>query len=514
MCRHFHLIVTVTFLLSGIVISCQKPSEFPTQPELDYEQLTENSVREFLKFAKTPRPGFHLDKAREYLKDFAEENGWQWVRDSYGNCWFDVPATKGYENYPNFILQGHMDMVCDAAPGVMLDFRKDVGTPHREGNLIWGEHMNLGADNGIGIGMILAIVTSDVGHGPLRCLFTADEEVGMYGASSLEPGTLNSKYLISLDGEQKGMLYRGCAGSITVHFSSSFVSADVRDGLSKVTVKISGLKGGHSGREIQNHRLSASVVTIKILDRLSELFGARVMNINCGSVDNGIAANTELSVAVKSSDSQAALSQIQEIIDAFAEEYPEETIERKLDISDIGFWEHVCLSSETETIIHILKELKYGVLEKDGDHVTKSSNIAPILLKDGSLIANSMMRSDYNEWLVQQMAYYLSIGDESEVTCDIKSGNPAWYSPTIYPMVAMLKGFYAEALGHNIVDYRSQGGVEPSYFCQLRPDLQVTCFGPEINNAHTSKETLHVEDVPAVLKATVLTLQHINELGE
>ena len=512
--RHFALIPTVAFLLLGIVISCQKTTEFPTHSEVDYEQLTENSVKEFLNFAKAPRPGYHLDKARDFIKAFAEKNGWQWNRDAYGNCWFDVPATKGYEDYPNFILQGHMDMVCDAAPGETLDFQKDVGTPHREGNLIWGEHMNLGVDNGIGIGMILAIVTSDVGHGPLRCLFTADEEVGMFGASSMESSTLNSKYLISLDGEQKGRLYKGCAGSITVHFSSSFVSEDVSDGLSKVTVSISGLKGGHSGLEINKHRLSASVMTIRILDRLSELFGARVININCGSVDNGIATNTELSVAVKSSDSQAALTQIQEIIDAFAKEYPEETIERKLDISDIRSWEHVCLLSETETVLHILKELKYGALETEGDHVTKSSNISPILLKDGKFFANSMMRSDYNEWLAEQMAYYLAIGDDAKVTCDIKSGNPAWYCPTLYPMVAMLKGFYAEALGHDIEDFRSQGGVEPSYFCMLRPDLQVTCFGPGINNAHTSKETLHVEDVPAVLKATVQTLQHINELGE
>ena len=512
--KRLFFLITVAVFATAFLTGCQKDPVLPPHQEPDYEQLTENSVKEFLEFAKTPRPNYHLDKARAYLKAFAEKNGWQWQRDAYGNCWFDVPATKGYENYPNFILQGHMDMVCDAAPGEKLDFQKDVGTPRREENLVWGEHMNLGADNGIGIGMILAIVTSDVGHGPLRCLFTADEEVGMYGAANLEAGTLNSKYLISLDGEQKGRLYRGCAGSITVNLTSSFVSEDVRDSLSKVTVRISGLKGGHSGREIQNHRLSASVMTIKILDRLAGLFDVRVVNINCGTVDNGIAANTELSVAVKSSDSQAALSQIQEIIDAFAEEYPEETIKRELDISDIGFWEHMCQSSETETILHILKELKYGALEMEGDHVTKSSNISPISLEGGKFFANSMMRSDYNEWLIQQTAYYLSIGDNLKMTCDITSGNPAWYCQTKYPMVAMLKGFYAEALGHDIEDYRSQGGVEPSYFCMLRPDLQVTCFGPEIDNAHTSKETLHVEDVPAVLKTTVRTLQHINELGD
>lgn len=514
MSRHLLLLLTATFSILGTVISCQKDPVVPPHEEADYDQLTENSVKEFIEFAKIPRPGFHLDNARAYLKDFAEKNGWQWNRDTYGSCWFDVPATKGYENYPNFILQGHMDMVCDAAPGEKLDFLKDVGTPHREGNLIWGEHMNLGADNGIGIGMILAIVTSDIGHGPLRCLFTADEEVGMYGAASLEEGTLNSKYLISLDGEQKGQLYRGCAGAITVMFSNKFESADVKDGFSKVNVKISGLKGGHSGREIQNHRLSASVVTIKILDRLFELYGALVMDINCGSVTNGIANNAELSVAVKSTDSQDALSQIQEMIDAFAKDYPEEKIERTVDVSNIGAVDYVCSPSDMETILYVLKELKYGVIETEGNHVTKSSNIAPISLKSGEFSVSSMMRSDYNEWLLQQTDYYLTLGEFLKVNADVTSGNPAWYCPTIYPMVAMLKGLYANALGQDIEDYRSQGGVEPSYFCVLRPDLQVTCFGPEINNAHTSKETLHVEDVPAVLKATVQTLQHINELGE
>ena len=514
MCKRFTLIFSVVVFLLGTVVSCEKQTVNPPQSEPDYDQLTENAVKEFLGFARTPRPGFHLDKAREYIKAFAQKNGWQWNRDTYGNCWFDVPATKGYEKYPNFILQGHMDMVCDAAPGEKLDFLKDVGTPHREGNLIWGERMNLGADNGIGVGMMLAIVTSDIGHGPVRCLFTADEEVGMHGAANLEVSTINSKYLVSLDGEQKGQLYRGCAGAITLQVSDKIENDGAKDGLSKVTIGISGLKGGHSGRDIQDHRLSASVMTIKILDKLYEMFGARVMNINCGAVHNGIANNTEFSVAVKSSDTQAVLSQIQEIIDAFAVEYPKEKIERNLAAGEIGPEDYVCPSSGMEKILNVLKKLKYGVIEIEGNHVTKSSNISPISLKDGEFSVKSLMRSDFNEWMLEQADYYLALGDSLKVKADVASGNPAWYSPTIYPMVAMLKGFYAEALGHNIVDYRSQGGVEPSYFCQLRPDLQVTCFGPEINNAHTSKETLHVEDVPAVLKATVLTLQHINELGE
>lgn len=514
MCRRLSFILTAAFFLLGIAVSCEKQPVNPPHHDVDYDQLTENSVKEFLEFAKTPRPGFHLDGARSYLKSFAEKNGWQWNRDEYGNCWFDVPATKGYEQFPNFILQGHMDMVCDAAPGEKLDFLKDVGTPHREGNLIWGEHMNLGADNGIGIGMMLAFVTSDIGHGPVRCLFTADEEVGMYGAASLDASTINSKYLVSLDGEQKGQLYRGCAGSITAQVSHKFESEGAKDGFSKLTVKISGLKGGHSGREIQNHRLSASVMTIKILNRLFELYGALAMEINCGSVSNGIANATEISVAVKSSDSQAALSQIQGIIDDFAKEYPEEKIEQTLDVSDIVPGDYVCPSSGMETILNVLKELKYGVIEIEGNHVTKSSNIAPVSLKGGEFTVSSMMRSDYNEWLLEQIDFYLALGESLKVNSDVTSGNPAWYSPTIYPMVAMLKGFYREALGHDIEDYKSQGGVEPSYFCQLRPDLQVTCFGPEINNAHTSKETLHIEAVPPVLKAIVQTLQHINELGE
>lgn len=364
------------------------------------------------------------------------------------------------------ILQSHMDMVCASVEGETHDFLKEVGTPLREGNCIRGQHINIGADDGIGVGMILAIAKSNVAHGPLRCLFTADEEPGLFGAANLDPSTLNARYLLSLDEETSGYVDVGSAG----------------------------------------------VMMTDMLGSLVDSFEINVISVNSGDVFNAILNSGELSFAVNSSDTTAAMDILQAAVVSFTKEYPEETIKFGVSCTELSSDDRLCTFDDTKRIHQLLDGLKYGPIEVNGSHVTKSSNIAPVNLNNGDFYAASLMRSDYNEWLDEQVAYYIPFADNLGINGSIYTQVPAWHSANIPPMVKMLEQYYSEAVGGNIVEFQSQAFLEPSYFTMIRPDIETTCIGPQIDEAHTIRETLHTDTLIPVLKATIQTIQHINKL--
>lgn len=482
-----------------------------TEQDIDYNQLTEQAIQHFIDFAKTPRPGFHLDKARAYLKDFADARGLKWDRDEYGNCWFDVPATEGYESYPKLILQGHMDMICDVAEGETMDVNTQVGTPHREGNKIWGDHMNLGVDNGIGVAMALSIVDSKLGHGPLRCLFTADEDCGMFGAEKLGPEAIDCNYLISLDAEQVGGLYISCLGAISNRITSQLSRASSVDGFSRVKVSISGLKGGHSGWNINNHRLNACDMIRSMLVRISATHEVSLISINAGTADNAIANAAEMTLAVKADEAQDVEVKMLAIIGEYEKEYAEETIHYIIETSDVADSDYVCASAATAQVLGVLTKLIYGPIEIDNTgYVSKSSNIAPLKLNNGDFNVLNMMRSNSNDWLDEQKNIYASLAQQHGMFYAVDSYSPAWSDSKGNPMANMLKGYYEKAMGQPVEEIRSAGSVELAYFTLQHPGLQTTCIGPTIKEAHSIRETLYLNTLRPVLQTVVNTMQHIN----
>lgn len=508
----------ILMAMAMVFASCSGDNgDVPPEPELlvDFEQMKESAVQEFINYAKVPRPGYHLDKARAYLKSVADANGWRWERDEYGSCWIDVPATMGYEHFPNVILQGHMDMVCAVAEGETHDIYNEVGTPVRVGNLLRGEHINLGADNGIGVGMMLAIIKSEAGHGPIRCLFTADEDQGLDGAANLDASTINADFLISLDGECYGQVYRSSAGGATSYISEEFDRASTIEGQQKMIVNIMGLRGGHSGININDHRLSGAVMTIDIIKTIGASHDVSLICFNSGTADNAIPTNAHLEMAINTAEAETVKSEIQTVIDAFATEYPEEKVSSEIKVSDIDPDDYVCERTATSTLIELFKGLSYGAFEFsniDPNHVVKSCNISPLLLDKGAFGVTLMYRSDYMNWIEEQEDYYANLAAGLGLNHDLLLSYPAWFSETEYPMVKMLKGYYSEAIGTTVTDYMTQGGIEAGYFIRLNPNLQITCFGPQIDNAHTINETLHIDHVKSVLYATVKTIQSLDKL--
>ena len=223
------------------------------------------------------------------LLSVGKRNNLETLRDEFGNVLIRKPATPGKENLTPVVLQGHLDMVAEKNNDVKHDFDKDPIIPFVDGDWVKATGTTLGSDNGIGVAAALAVFESkDVEHGPLEAIFTLDEETGLFGAQALKPGFLKSSILVNLDSEEDGTLYIGCAGGQNTVVKIKYNQKDIPDNTSAIELKVTGLKGGHSGLDINTGRGNAIKLIARLLHELNYKFGIRLVSINGGSKHNAI----------------------------------------------------------------------------------------------------------------------------------------------------------------------------------------------------------------------------------
>lgn len=209
---------------------------------------------QFAKINQIPRPSKHEEKMIEYLKEFGESHNLETVVDKTGNVIISKPATAGLENRETIILQSHMDMVCDKLVDVEFDFHKDAIQTYIDGEWMKSKGTTLGADDGIGCAIELAILDrNDIEHGPIECVFTRDEETGLTGAHGMEAGFMTGKMLINLDSEDEGLIFVSCAGGQTTHATFDFKREAAPEGYFFLQLALKGLNGGHSGDDIDKN---------------------------------------------------------------------------------------------------------------------------------------------------------------------------------------------------------------------------------------------------------------------
>ena len=223
----------------------------------------------FYKITRVPRPSKHEEKIREYLLNWGKEHNFETFADKTGNVIIRIPATAGYENRKGVVLQGHMDMVPQKNADKVHDFLNDPIETRVEGDWLKACGTTLGADNGLGVALALAIAESDdIPHGPLEILVTYDEETGMTGAQLLEPGILKGEILLNLDSETEGELYVGCAGGVDASVSGTYDTKARPEGYHPFKFSVKGCQGGHSGMDIILYRANASKIASRILLKL------------------------------------------------------------------------------------------------------------------------------------------------------------------------------------------------------------------------------------------------------
>ncbi len=512
------LMLAAVATMSLMMASCSNDDPEPDKPDTPtdetFEDLKQSSISEFLEFAKNPRLGFHLDKAKAYLKSWAEKHGYPFNSDAFDNVWIDVPANnEAMANYPKVILQGHTDMICASKAGESYDYTTEVGEPYYDGDLLKGRKINLGSDDGIGVGIALAIATSDVAHGPLRLLFTANEDYDMSGAINLDPSVLDANYMINIDEEEAGKISVGCLGSYSLEFAKNYTTASTSSDAKVLAVNITGLRGGHSGVMIGEHRLSATTVTADIVKEVITPAGGNIVTINCGHAINAIAIESFVEFVVASDKIDECKAAIDGIMAGYIAEYPDETefgydvVERALTGTDVP-----CAEQLNTDLNAYFATATQGVIEKEGDLPSKSNNIGVVLLHDGSLWIDDMFRSYSAEWIVSEKDRLLSEGEKIGFDGQVTGYVPTWDTPGVSPLKDMVYKYYKDANPNAFTD-KAKGGLECAYFVLKNPELYAVSVGPQLDGAHTIDEAVHVSTITPLLKAIVNTLQHIDELG-
>lgn len=451
----------------------------------------------FEQISNIPRQSGNEKLISDYLVDFAIKNNLEYKRDAVNNVLIKKNASVGYENAPSIILQGHMDMVCVKTDESKHDFSKDPIELIVDNDILKAKDTSLGADDGIGVAIALAILESkDIAHPEIEALFTIDEENTMSGAKKFDLSQLKSKILFNLDGEEENIFVVGSGGIVDLD-----IVYDVE--LNKNTnpayeIKIEGLFGGHSAIEISNERANAIVLMARILFKLKNKINFSLAKICVGQRTNVIPYSGTATITFNENDFETAKTTIEDITNDFKNEYktadPNLSVEFKK--SDEKF-DLVLADKFLKDLISSIFIIPNGVinrnLELDGATET-SNNIGTLRFENKKIIIGNKIRSSMDsriKFVVAQLEYVAKMFGAS---IENLTTFPTWdYNPNS-KLVNFCKKVYEQTYGTSPKIEATHGGLECSYFKQI-PGIDMICIGPNINNCHSVNETVEISSV-------------------
>ncbi|EFC76560.1 MAG: aminoacyl-histidine dipeptidase [Prevotella buccae] len=459
---------------------------------------------QFAKINEIPRPSKHEEKMIEYLKEFGKSHHLETLVDEVGNVLIRKPATPGYENRETVILQSHMDMVCEKLVDLDFNFHTDAIQTYVDGDWLKAKGTTLGADDGIGDAIQLAILDSDdIEHGPIECLFTRDEETGLTGAHGLQAGFMTGKLLINLDSEDEGQIFVSCAGGQTTTATFHFEREEAESGLFFLKASLKGLNGGHSGDDINKKRANA----IKILARFlfiqqEKIAGLRLASFNSGKLHNAIPRDGQVVFAVPAELKE----QVKADWNIFAAEVADEfhVTEQSMDFS-LESTDAVKVMPKTvgQNVIRAIQAVHNGPLTNCQDEaiawmVETSSNIASVQTTDNTVVAVASQRSNVMSNLDNMTntvkAVFLLAG--AEIAVDDKY--PAWKMRADSELTRIAVEAYKKLFGKEPKVLGIHAGLECGLFSERYPDLDMVSFGPTLRGVHSPDEKLLIPTVQMV----------------
>lgn len=459
---------------------------------------------QFAKINEIPRPSKHEEKMIEYLKEFGKSHHLETLVDEVGNVLIRKPATPGYENRETVILQSHMDMVCEKLVDLDFNFHTDAIQTYVDGDWLKAKGTTLGADDGIGDAIQLAILDSDdIEHGPIECLFTRDEETGLTGAHGLQAGFMTGKLLINLDSEDEGQIFVSCAGGQTTTATFHFEREDAESGLFFLKASLKGLNGGHSGDDINKKRANA----IKILARFlfiqqEKIADLRLASFNSGKLHNAIPRDGQVVFAVPAELKE----QVKADWNIFAAEVADEfhVTEQSMDFG-LESTDAVKVMPKTvgQNVIRAIQAVHNGPLTNCQDEaiawmVETSSNIASVQTTDNTVVAVASQRSNVMSNLDNMTntvkAVFLLAG--AEIAVDDKY--PAWKMRADSELTRIAVEAYKKLFGKEPKVLGIHAGLECGLFSERYPDLDMVSFGPTLRGVHSPDEKLLIPTVQMV----------------
>lgn len=469
------------------------------------ENLFERAIKYFYKICEIPHGSGDMKKISQFCVDFADNHGFKCVRDEADNVIIFKSATKGYESYEPIILQGHLDMVCQSVNS--FDFLNNGITIKQDGDFLSADGTTLGADNGIAVAMILAILeSSELCHPAIEAVFTTDEEIGMIGASKLDLNLLNSKKMINLDSEDDGIVTVSCAGGADFIAKLPVETKPIKGELVKIT--LAGLKGGHSGVEINKGRVNADVLAGRLLAMIDADYN--IVSVNGGNKGNAIPNTCIIELVAENADQFSAMAE--NVFEEIKTEIYAREEGAKIFTEACPQNEYIAFTDAlTKTIVSVLTLVPNGIIEMSAEIeglVETSLNLGVLQTSQDFITMHFALRSNKKTalfFLIKRLEMFFT-----DINCETSTGG--YYPPWEYNDSSTLQELYC-ATYRDMYNQEAKveaihAGLECAVFSAGIKDLDCISIGPQLYDVHTVSERMSLSSTENLLRLLVKILEN------
>lgn len=452
----------------------------------------------FEEIANIPHGSGNTKRISDYCVDFAKQRGLEAIQDELGNVIIVKEAVPGREEDDGIIIQGHLDMVIEKKSDVTRDLMKEGLELKVEGDLLFAEGTTLGADDGIAVAYALALLDEEgVSHPRLEVILTVDEEIGMLGAAHIDLSMIKGKYLLNIDSEEEGILLSGCAGGMT-SLCKLPITYTKANGL-RIKLKVSGLRGGHSGMEIDKERGNADILLGRALYQLRQKLEFSLESLEGGFKDNAIPREASAILIIDEKNLPVIAGKLDDLDAAFKKEYKVSDNKVELSLKETEHGQFDVISKEdTDKIIFFLMNCPNGVLHHDQTDsflIETSLNLGILRLVNNEINFSFSVRSSVKERKemvgdrLRSLIAYLGGGYE------IHGSYPEWEYNRDSVLLSTMAEVYQELFGRQSEIKTIHAGLECGYLIQKRPELDIVSFGPNVYDIHTTEERMSISSV-------------------
>jgi dipeptidase D len=447
-----------------------------------------------------PRPSKKEERVRQFIIDFGKKLNFEVLEDKIGNVIIKKPATAGMENRETVILQSHIDMVHQKNADTIFDFDSQGIVSFVDNDWVKAKGTTLGADNGMGVAAAMSLLSStDVKHPRLEALFTIDEETGMTGAKQLDGSLLDGKILLNLDTEDDDEFSVGCAGGVDSNTSYEFSLDTITSDYQVLSIELKGLKGGHSGMDINSGRANANLLMNRLIQGMTEVSDVRIIELEGGSLRNAIPRESFGLIAVKSIDIEVVKNLFNGLFEEIKLEFSviEPKMTSSIQSSSEDRTEMMSLNDQKKIIavIYSTPNTVWKMSDKIEGLVETSSSLAKVIIKNGSFITQSLQRS-MSETGKKDVATAIKLHYESMGASVVQDGDyPGWEPDPQSKILDVLKSNYISMFNEEPKVAACHAGLECGMLSKHLPDCDMISFGPTIRHPHSPDEKVNIQSV-------------------
>ena len=469
--------------------------------------------KHFLSLTQIPRPSGQKKQIGDFLVAYGKSLGLETLQDNIGNVLIRKPASPGLENHPGVILQGHMDMVPQKNNDIDFDFTTDPIRACVDGEWVTAQGTTLGADNGIGVATAMAVLEDkSLVHPPLEVLVTVDEETGMYGAFDLQPAWLQGKILLNLDSEAEGELYVGCAGGVDTTVTFGYFPVPVPEGDTALRITLTGLKGGHSGCDINLQRANANKLMFRFLKKAVAEYDARIASVQGGTLRNAIPREAEAILTVPKDGVDDIINLVEDYEDLFIREY--EGVENGIRFYAEPTERPAQLIPEEiqDAIIHSITACPDGVyrmIPEMPDVVETSNNLAMITTSDKEVVISCLTRSSVESRKEEVQEIIGSCFALAGAKVVFSGSYPGWKPNLHSNILRLMQETYYEEFKQKPRIITIHAGLECGIIGRNYPDMDMISFGPTIKHPHSPEEKVNIDSVGKFYRFLIATLRKL-----